>query len=266
MILSKNNEKIKKVRSLKQKKYRDESGVFLVEGERAVKDALAFSRVLAVFGTEDALRKCGLAETGEVPESNADEKTAVYAVSPEVYETLSDTVSPQGITAVAQKRQGISAEKSENAGNAENAGKAERSLLLDGVSDPGNVGAILRTAAAAGYQNVFLADCADPYSPKAVRAAMGGIFRVNLAEGNREEILSLIRVPIVVASMEGENAFNANLPAAFCLAVGNEANGVSDFVRKKAAFTVSIPMQSGVESLNAAVSAGILMYLFAEKP
>jgi TrmH family RNA methyltransferase len=136
-------------------------------------------------------------------------------------------------------------------------------LLLDGVADPGNVGAIIRSANAAGYNEIYLVEgCADPYSPKSVRASMSGIFFTKLYFGAREEILSTLSgTPIVVADMDGENAFTFSAPEVFALAIGNEANGISALVQSAAAHTVKIPMQATQESLNAAVSAGILMYL-----
>jgi TrmH family RNA methyltransferase len=91
---------------------------------------------------------------------------------------------------------------------------------------------------------------------------MGGLFKVNLIFGKREELLSLITMPIIVADMKGENAFKFgnNFKDNFCLVIGNEANGVSELLKNSATYTVSIPMQNGMESLNAGVAAGILMY------
>ena len=89
---------------------------------------------------------------------------------------------------------------------------------------------------------------------------MGGIFRVKTHFGSLEEILSVIDKPIVVADMGGENVFTADLKGKFCLAIGNEGHGVSQEVKTAGKITVAIPMENGVESLNAAVSAGIIMY------
>ena len=122
------------------------------------------------------------------------------------------------------------------------------------------MGAIIRTAAAAGYDGVLLADCADAYNPKAVRASMGGIFKVKLFVGGRAELLALNDKPIIVADMDGENAFIPKERGELCLVIGNEGRGVSEEIRRLANETVSIPMENGMESLNAAVSAGVLMY------
>jgi tRNA G18 (ribose-2'-O)-methylase SpoU len=89
---------------------------------------------------------------------------------------------------------------------------------------------------------------------------MSGIFKVKVYTGEREELLDKIDMPIVVADMGGEDAFSASILSPFCLVIGNEGRGVSETLRKKANYTVKIPMQNGMESLNAAVSAGILMY------
>ena len=136
-------------------------------------------------------------------------------------------------------------------------------LFLDGVSDPGNVGAIIRSANAAGYEEIYLTrECADPYSPKSVRASMSGVFFTKLYIGEREDILNVLSgVPLIVADMHGENAFCFSAPKQFVLAIGNEANGISVATRSAAKHIVSIPMSSTQESLNAAVSAGILMYV-----
>ena len=128
------------------------------------------------------------------------------------------------------------------------------------------MGAVIRTAAAAGYREIYLAGCADPYSPKSVRASMSGVFYTRLMGGSREEILRVLGgVPLIAADMDGEDVFPFVPPQTFCLCIGNEGNGLSDEVRGRAAFTVAIPMEGKVESLNAAVSAGILMYELKRK-
>ena len=136
-------------------------------------------------------------------------------------------------------------------------------LILDGVADPGNVGAILRTANAAGYNEVyFTKECADPFAPKSVRASMSGVFFTKLYFGERAEILSVMQdTPILAADMDGENVFTFDAPEKFALVIGNEANGVSNEVFQRATHTVKIPMAATQESLNAAVSAGIIMYV-----
>ncbi len=180
----------------------------------------------------------------------------VTVVSDDVLRFLSDEKSPQGIVT----RVKIPAKTL--------CSPLGKSLFLDGVADPGNVGAIIRTANAAGYDDVYLTrSCADPYAPKSVRASMSGIFFTRLHFGEREEILTMLResdTPILAADMGGENVFQFHAPKRFALVIGNEANGVSEEVFAQTNYTVKIPMKETQESLNAAVSAGIIMYVLAK--
>ena len=239
MIISKQNQLIKQIKALSDKKERDKTGLFIAEGVKLVKDAFLFPlKIYAVVGTIEGIAAVGYTAGARVEE-----------VSEEVFSYISAEKSPQGVLAVIFKPTEISG------------GIEGGSLFLDDVQDPNNVGAIIRTAAAAGYNTVYLTDnCADPYSPKSVRATMGGIFRVNVIHGERNNLLEKIEKPLIVADMGGESIDTFRFSGDFCLVIGNEGKGVSDAVRKRAKYTVSIPMENGVESLNAAVSAGILMY------
>ncbi len=237
MITSKQNSFIKEIRSLKDKKQRDALNLFVAEGVKSVNDAFfSGAHIVSLIGTEKGLY--GL-------DSSVLAKR-VETVTEEVFSSLSGEVSPQGVLAVIEKP-----EQKAPQGSA---------LLLDGVSDPANVGAIIRSAAAFGIQDVYLINGADPFSPKSVRASMGGIFRVNVIYGEREEILNKINLPLIVADMKGVDCKDFSFSGDFCLVIGNEGKGVSKEIKKLASLTISIPMQNDMESLNAAVSAGILMY------
>jgi TrmH family RNA methyltransferase len=237
-LTSKNNPLVKETASLKDKKGRREEGLFLVEGEKMAtecrKSDLEIERII--------LSEQYAGEAG----ANLDD---AVRVSDDVFRFLSDEKTPQGILLrVKIPKNELCPPK-------------ESCLLLDGVSDPGNMGAIIRTANAAGYKEIYLVDCTDPYAPKSVRASMSGIFFTKLYICTREEALSVLSgVPILAADMDGENIFTFEPPEKFALAIGNEANGISDEVARKASFTVRIPMRETQESLNAAVSAGIAMY------
>ena len=237
MITSRQNSLVKEIRSLKDKKNRYALGKYIAEGIKTVNEAIATNqKILRIVGTPECLARV-----------NTD-GYRTEEVTSDVFSSMSEEVSPQGVLAVIEllKRAPKKPESS--------------CLFLDGVSDPSNVGAIIRTAVASGYKDVYLANCADPYNGKAVRASMSGIFRVNAHIGSREELSDLIDLPVVIADMNGENVFNVKIDGAFCLVIGNEANGVSEYMRNLAKKTVKIPMENGMESLNAAVSAGILMY------
>ncbi len=185
--------------------------------------------------------------SGELPF----QKELLVEVSEDVFRFLSDEKTPQGVLCRVKLPQN------------ELLLPEGKCLLLDGVADPGNVGTIVRTANAAGYTRIYMTDdCADPYAPKSVRASMSGVFFTELCRGERAEIVRKLQgTPVVVADMDGENAFSFAPPESFTLVIGNEANGVSEEARTLASHTVKIPMRENQEILNAAVSAGILMYL-----
>lgn len=223
------------------KKNRDENALFVVEGIKTVKEV--FSAGLNVY----ALLLTEKAETLIPPEfiSTAER---VETATEEIFSYASGEVSPQGALALVKKPE----VKPYGKGNC---------LFLDGVGDPANVGAILRTAAASGFNDVFITnDSADPYGAKAVRASMSGVFRVNVITGERETLIKNLPSPVVVADMKGKPVSELKLDPPFCLCIGNEGRGVSELLKNRADLTVSIPMENGMESLNAAVSAGILMY------
>ncbi len=243
MILSRQNSLVKFAKSLSDKKFRDREGLYIVEGVKMVKEAILSKEELChILVTPSCFEKVDFLKEWEVD-----------LVEDSVFKSISNEVTPQGILALVKKPiTQVLAPK----GNC---------LFLDGVSDPANVGAIIRTAAASGYGEIYAYNCADPFSPKSVRASMSGIFKVKIYSGEREELLDKINLPVVVADMGGENAFTIKLPEPFCLVIGNEARGVSDTLKNRANYTVKIPMQNDMESLNASVSAGILMYTLCRK-
>ena len=237
VITSRNNPLVRRVFSLREKKFRREAGEYVAEGIKSVREAAASGAHIRLLVRAERVPAQDIAADGEL------------VVSDGVFEKLSEEVSPQGVLAVIE------------APDCTPAPPRSLALLLDGVSDPGNMGTVLRTADAAGYTDVYLRGCTDPFAPKSVRASMGGIFRVRLHIGGDEALrAALAGVPLVCADMGGENAFRFTPPARFCLVVGNEANGVTEEVRAACAHTVRVPMRPVCESLNAGVSAGILMY------
>lgn len=238
VITSRNNPLVRRVFSLREKKFRREAGEYVAEGIKSVREAAASGAHIRLLVRAERVPAQDIAADGEL------------VVSDGVFEKLSEEVSPQGVLAVIE------------APDCTPAPPRSLALLLDGVSDPGNMGTVLRTANAAGYTDVYLRGCTDPFAPKSVRASMGGIFRVRLHIGGDDALrAALAGVPLVCADMGGENAFRFTPPARFCLVVGNEANGVTEEVRAACAHTVRVPMRPVCESLNAGVSAGILMYL-----
>lgn len=235
IITSKNNPLVKETASLKEKKGRRELLSFLVEGEKMVRECLQSDlEVEKIFVSESY-------KGTPFPDA--------IVLSDDAFSALSDEKTPQGVIC----RVKIS--------KFPFAPPTSPCLLLDGVSDPGNMGAILRTANATGFREVYCVGCTDPYAPKSVRASMSGIFHEKICLCTHEEAFSLLKnVPVLMADMDGENVFRYSAPEIYALAIGNEANGISDEVERFSTARLSIPMENGQESLNAAVAAGIAMY------
>lgn len=246
-ITSAKNPMIQRLKELKSAKYRRTEGLFLVEGEVMLREAL----------------KCGL----RMREAVADEGCLAFAqelaaagqrvalVNRSLIEVICETQTPQGICASFEVPKPMTTDE-----------LPERLVALDGVQDPGNVGTIWRTADAAGFQGlIFGARCADPLSPKVQRAAMGSGFRVAFSHAPvLSECLDMLRqrgYSIIASDLQGADFYAcADVGERFVLVIGNEARGISDEVRASASCLVKLPMRGGAESLNAAVAAGIMMY------
>ena len=169
-----------------------------------------------------------------------------------VLAAVCDTKTPQGIAAVVRVHH--------------TARLGKRLVALDGVQDPGNVGTILRTADAAGFDGVLLSEqCADVFSPKVLRATMGSVFRMPMLHtaALQQELTRLAGegYSILSSQLDGTPFYERQGVAEwFVLVIGNEGNGVSPAVQATATHRLRLPMRGGAESLNAAVAAGIMMY------
>ena len=241
-ITSLKNPRVLAWRSLKDKKGRETHHAFLVEGPKMVMEALSSS-----FHVETILLREDLAGSFEFPAS-----IPSYVLPEHVFNAVSDTKTPQGVAAV------LTLETKPASG--------PRLLALDGVQDPGNVGTIVRTADAAGFDGIlFSRECADLFSPKVLRATMGSIFRLGFSfPSSLPETLEDIKkkgFSVLSSQLDGEPFYErSNVAPSFVLVVGNEGNGVSDAVKAVATHHLCLPMRGGAESLNAAVAAGIMMY------
>ena len=256
-IRSKDNPSYKEAVKLLRRKYRDQTGMFLIEGPRPVMDAIRSGESLqTVFLSEESLEK-------DLPAAAAAEelerlcmkngcKCAVLAE--ELFSRVSDTEHSQGVLAVACKPEH------------RQIGTGSGVIILDRLQDPGNIGTIIRTAEAAGFGTLIaIKGTGDIYAPKTVRAAAGSLLRVNVFEGlETGEAVRLCReqgIRIVASDLEGSVEYTAaDLTGDMALVIGNEGSGVSDEIRQAADDKVRIPMEGTIESLNAAVAAGLLMY------
>ena len=248
MISSKNNGKIKSVRKiLTSARERRSSGTFAVEGIRIVKEAPP-ETVEQLFISES------LFSAGTFP---VDQYNNVEIISDEVYRSLSDTVTPQGVLAIVrQPSYALDLSLYE---------EGCRMVILDGIQDPGNLGTIIRTSEAAGVDMVIMSeDCADIYNPKVIRSTMGSIFRVPFIVDDLVSVLEDLKaggVAVYGAALEdAENLQDVSFEAKSAIVIGNEGNGISKGVLNSVNRKVRIPMEGQVESLNAAVSTALILY------
>ena len=258
MITSKTNGQLKNVRKLLDtSKARKEQGLFVIEGSKMVFE-LPTSFAEHVFVSESFLKEKKINE-----EEFASKYKAFDVVSDEVFKSISDTVTPQGILALVNIAALKRAKDLKNNQAKEN--EKQTILILDGIQDPGNLGTMIRTAEAAGISAVVMSkDCADIYNPKTIRSTMGSIFRVPTYTCDCIEKISELKkdgFSIYAAALDGAVAFNEiEYAKKSVLVIGNEANGISKEVLENSDVKVKIPMEGKVESLNAAVSAAVLMY------
>jgi TrmH family RNA methyltransferase len=248
MITSPQNKKIKWVRSLQaDRRARREWSAFVVEGIRMVEEVLSCGiRPLLILHTPEQNPRALSAL-----EALAGLGAEVEEVSPQVMRDASDTQTPQGLLLVLPVEAPPLPEEFDFA------------LILDGVRDPGNLGAILRTAAAAGNVVVFITPgSADLYSPKVVRAGMGAHFRLPVAPLNWGEIRRKTAglKPVLASPHQGAPYHRLNLNVPVALIIGGEAEGASPEARKFAQDYVHIPMGGAMESLNAAAAAAVLIF------
>lgn len=242
-ITSLENNQVKKITSLNKKKYRDEYKLFFVEGMKSVKEAINFNwDIECIIYSPEMI--------------NYDLEIEGIKVSKEILCKISDTVTPQGIIAVCKiKDNGIESLK-----------EKKRILFLDKVQDPGNVGTIIRTADAFGFDGIVLAkECADPYSPKVVRSTMGSIFHLPIIRDINVEELKKLNMKIYSSSLEAsKNIKDIKLEEKAILVIGNEGNGITEETKKMTDEFIKIEMPGNAESLNASIAAGILMYEFTK--
>ncbi len=175
----------------------------------------------------------------------------IAPASPEVMAHLTDTETPQGIIAIFP----LPLPKLPS--------QASRILILDAISDPGNVGTILRTAAAAGVEvAIFAPNTVDPYNPKVLRAGMGAHFRIPIAEAPWHDIAAYCQhAQIFLADAKGQQRYDrADWTRPYALIIGNEGHGASKKAQDIAQTTIYIPMAAATESLNAAISAAVILF------
>lgn len=247
-ISSSKNEKYKHFKALKQKKERNITGQYTVEGIKSVHDALlANIDIVALLVSEEFYQKS---------EFNYPKNSDLFIISDKLFPALSSTETPSGIIAVINIKNNSSFDFDLN----------KPYIYCDNIRDPGNLGTIIRTADASGFGGVILSpDCVDIYNPKTVRSSMGSFFHIPIIENKTyQELLKLKKQGFLLfeglLDDETIDYTKADMTKPLILVIGNEANGISPEITHMADVKVKIPIDGKAESLNAAVAAAILMY------
>ena len=256
-ISSKDNNIIKHIRKLKDKKYRNEYNEYVIEGAKIIGEAIK----------ENAKIKqiiiCDGCEKDELIERHLKYELAKYDciyVPSNIFKILTDVENPQGILAVIEK----------NSNNYEINFEDDIIVALDDVQDPGNVGTILRTIDSVGLKQILVSKgTADVYNPKVIRSTMGAIFRVKVIEcddlENKLKELQNNNYKVTVTSLNANKTiYNIDYNKKI-IVMGNEANGVSKNIQKLADEKVKIPMLGNTESLNVSIATGIVLYEYVRR-
>ena len=229
------------IKDLKKQK-RNNSSLLFLDNIKIIKDAIS----------QGLTPKCILVVDEKLNEWDG---YPVFKVDRKVIESLSDTKTPQGVVCVTEYTQYMPQKPISNF------------LVLDHLQDPGNVGTLIRTATACGFNSVFLVDSVSVGNSKLVRSSVGTIFQNHVYSLTQEEFISKVKewnLPLLKADMNGNNIFNMNFNGLVGVVIGNEGQGVCEKISSLCSISVKIPMSEGVESLNAAVSGSIIMYEIAK--
>lgn len=232
--------RLKEIKSLQQKKFRDETGFFVIEGVKMVEETMA---------AIPHLIDCCL-HTSEYQISNQNQPFPIYQVDRKSLEQCSSLKTPNKILAVVKQLP----QKNAN---------SKFILALDGIQDPGNMGTILRLADWFGIEQIVCSkETVDCYNPKVVQASMGAILRVSINYCSLKTFLSETKLPVFGALLEGKNIYKESLTNDGILLMGNEGNGISNELLSYIQHPLTIPRFGKAESLNVSVATGILLSEF----
>ena len=256
-ISSKDNEFVKHIKKLKDKKYRDQSNEYVIEGIKLVEEAInENAKIKQIVICEECTKTQEISKKLMYEIASFD---CIY-VTENVFNSITEVKNPQGILAVIERR------------NSENEINYNEDIIvaLDGIQDPGNLGTILRTVDSIGLKQILVSkETADVYNPKVVRSTMGAIFRVKVIEcDNLEKTLKEIKkykYEIVVTSLQTNESIYDIKYNKKIIVIGNEANGVSKEIQEMADKKVKSPMLGKTESLNASVATGIVLYEYVRQ-
>lgn len=234
---------IKNIKSLSIQKYRKELQLFVAEGEKIAAEWLrSDKKIQYIIATEDwAAQNTHL--ISRHPEA------VFYQVTQQILDSISSLKTPNGILLVVPMDERSTPSTTTH----------EWILALDTIQDPGNMGSIIRIADWFGIKTILCSkDCVDSYHPKVIQSAMGSHLRVQLFSIDLKEYLSTTTMPIVSATLNGENLYQFKPLNAAILLIGNEGNGIQESLLRLTTHKITIPRKGGAESLNAAMATGIL--------
>lgn len=253
VITSKDNETIKHIKKLKEKKYREEYHEFIIEGAKMIEEAInENANIKSIIICDDC--KTQSAIPNELMYEIA-KKNCIY-VDQKIFSTITDVINPQGIMAVVEKPDNKTQEIDYT---------QDVFLILDNIQDPGNIGTILRTADSLDIKQIIVSKgTADVYNLKVVRSTMGAIFRVKVIE--QEDLTKVIKemkkhkIEVCATDLRTDKSIYDIDYNKTAIVIGNEANGVSEKVLEEASIRIKIPMIGKTESLNAAVATSVILY------
>lgn len=256
IITSKDNETVKHIRKLKEKKYRDEFGEYIIEGIKLINEAIEEDLNVKTIVVCD---NCDKEVINQTSMYEVAKHKCVY-VDEKVFNTITEVKNPQGILAVIEKKGG---EKEINYNE-------DLIVILDDIQDPGNLGTILRTVDSIGLTQIIVSKkSGDVYNSKVVRSSMGGIFRLNVIESNNlvETIQNIKKhkYTVISTSLDTDKSIYDIEYKKTAIVIGNEANGVSKEVQEISDTKIKIPMLGKTESLNASVATGIVLYEYVRQ-
>ncbi len=248
-ITSVNNQTVLSAKLLHQKKHRDQEGLFLVEGLKVIEEAVSSNlNIQKIFLTNE--------KTGQNLKISTDK---IFLVNEAVMKKLSTTDTPAEIIAIIEKpKHKLSSFQDKTV------------VLLDNVKDPGNLGTIIRTAAAFGISAVVLTgETVDIYNPKVIRATVGNLWKIPVLKMKSDELKKTFKNHRFLATTLDKNKkpkafFEVKKNKNTVIMFGSEAGGLSDKMLNLADEFIMIPMENNVESLNLSISAGIVMYEFSK--
>lgn len=255
-LTSKDNRVLKQVRSLGKRKYREANRKFVLEGKKAVSEALAYGASPQFLVVADSF--AAKPDWSPIMNKALERQVTVYQVTDALFASLAQTEEPQGILIVVGQQEWSWGDLSHRT--------KPFWVIIDGLQDPGNLGTIIRTAAAVNVDGLILTtDTVDAYNPKTIRSTMGAVLRTRLVQKVLpHDVVHRCRdlgLPIVVADPKGALPYYQwDFTQGMALVIGNESKGPSQVFLESAAARVVIPMPGQIDSLNAGVAASLLMF------